>query len=272
MRLFPHVPKPPLSRFVELIWAIEGVSTHTREKVLPNGAIELIINLGSYHKVVSKVDHRPSEVYRESWIAGFQEDYIVIEALKETNLIGIRFRPGGAYPFLRFPVAEITNRVLESDQVFGSLVQSLRETLLETKGLDRRILIIEDFLLERIDLTVGDSLIAYALLEMSRNEGQKTIRELSREVGLSNKQLISRFRKVVGVSPKLLQRIFRFQSVLNYVKDQTHVSWTEVAQRTNYYDQAHMIREFHLFSGSNPSHYLQHRDENKNHIIVNNPG
>lgn len=268
MKLIPYFSKPPLSRFIELIWAVKGSSNYTREKVLPNGAIELIINLGSYHKVVSKVDQRQFEVYRESWIAGMQEDYILIEALRESDLIGIRFRPGGAYPFFRFPMSEITNRVIESNLILGTLMCELRERLLETKRLDQRIHMIEDFLMKRIDPATEDPLITYALREIRNNDRQRSIRELSREVGLSNKQLISRFRKVAGVSPKLLSRIFRFQSVISCVKNQKHVCWAEVAQQCNYYDQAHMIREFHLFSDSNPSHYIQHRDDDENHIVV----
>ena len=268
MKLVPYFSKPPLSRFIELIWAVKGTSNYTREKVLPNGAIELIINLGSFHKVVSRVDHRQFEVYRESWIAGMQENYILIEALRESDLIGIRFRPGGAYPFFRFPMSEITNRVIESDLILGTPIRDLRQRLLETKGLDQKIRMIEDFLLKRIDPRSEDPLVTYALQQISNNDAQRSIRELSREVGLSNKQLISRFRKMAGVSPKLLARIFRFQSVISCVKNQKEVSWAEVAHRCNYYDQSHMIREFHLFSDSNPSNYIQYRDDDENHIVV----
>ncbi len=268
MKLDAYLPPPPLSRFIEMIWTVQGTSNYTREKVLPNGAIELIINLGSFHKVVNKADERRFEVYRESWIAGVQEEYILIEALKESDLIGIRFRPGGAYPFLRFPTSEITNRVLDSDLVFGVLMHDLRERLLETKEPGQRIRLIEDFLLRRMDPASEDPLIAHALREIRNGDGRRLIRELSREVGLSNKQLISRFRKVVGISPKLLHRILRFQSVINCVKHRRRVSWAEVAQQCDYYDQAHMIRDFQLFSDSNPSHYLRHRDEDENHIIV----
>ena len=268
MRLIPYFSKPPLSRFVELIWAVQGTTNYTREKVLPNGAIELIINLGSFHKVVNKVDDRKFDVYRESWIAGMQEEYILIEALRESDLIGIRFRPGGAYPFFRFPVSELTNKVLESDLIFGTLVRDLRQRLMETKGLDQRIHLIEDFLLKQIDPGGEDPLVTYALREIHNYAGQASIRALSREAGLSHKQLISRFRKVTGVSPKLLARIVRFQSVISCVKNQKDASWADVAQQCNYYDQAHMIRDFHLFSGSSPSSYIQHRDDDENHIII----
>lgn len=267
MKLVPYFPKPPLSRFVELIWAVKGTYDYPREKVLPNGAIELIFNLGSYHKVVDKVDYRKFEVYRESWIAGMQEDYIIIEALRESDLLGIRFRPGGAHAFLRFPASEITNRVIECNLIFGTLISELREQLLEAKGFERRICLIEDFMLKRIDLDATDPLIDYALRELRRNERQ--IRQLSREIGLSNKHLISRFRDAIGISPKLLQRIFRFQSVINLVKNHSSITWTEVAHQCGYFDQAHLIREFRLFTDSSPSNYLQQRDDyDEHHIIV----
>jgi AraC-like DNA-binding protein len=268
MKLVPYFPKPPLSRFIELIWAVQGTPDYTREKVLPNGAIELIINLGSYHKVVSKTDHRHFEVFRESWLAGIQEDYIIIEALRESDLIGIRFRPGGAHAFLHFPVSEMTNHVVECEQLFGALLRQLREQLLETPRFDQRIRLIENFMLKRIDPATEDPLIAYALREIHQHDGQKMIYQLSREVGYSHKHLISRFRAAVGVSPKRLCRILRFQSVIHRIKNQTQVRWADVAQQCNYYDQAHLIHEFRHFSDANPSGYLQHRDADENHIIV----
>jgi AraC-like DNA-binding protein len=268
MKLVPHFPNPPLSRFVELIWMVQGTASHNREKVLPNGAIELILNIGSFHKVVSKEDNRQFEIYRESWIAGMQENYILIEALKESDLIGIRFRPGGAYPFFRFPMSELTNKVIESDLILGPPIRNLRQSLLEISSVDQRIRLIEEFLLKRIDIAREDLLVAHALREIRKHDEHRSIRDLSREVGLSQKHLISRFRKVAGISPKLLARIFRFQSVINYVRNQNRVSWAEVAHHCNYYDQAHLIREFHLLSDAKPSNYLQHRDEDENHIVV----
>jgi AraC-like DNA-binding protein len=127
---------------------------------------------------------------------------------------------------------------------------------------------IEEFLLKRINFAFEDPVVDFVLREISKDARHKQIRQLSKEIGLSNKQLISRFHKVVGVSPKLLGRILRFQQVLGCVKGKSKVSWTAIAQRCNYYDQAHMIREFHLLTESTPSDYLQHRDHNENHMVV----
>jgi AraC-like DNA-binding protein len=268
MRLSTYRPSPALSRYIDFIWVANGTAPHRRERVLPNGAIELIFNLGSYHRVVSKVDERQSEIYKECWLAGLQSESIIIEALRETSLIGVRFRPGGAYAFLRFPASEVTDLVLESDEIFGSSLRGLREQLLETQTVAQRIGMIEVFLLSRINLAFEDPVVSFVLQEISQDTRPKLIRQLSKEIGLSNKQIISRFHRVVGVSPKLLGRILRFQQVLSYTKGSSEVSWTEVAQRCNYYDQAHMIREFHLLTDSTPSDYLQRRDHNENHMVI----
>ena len=268
MRLVTYSPGPQLSRFVEIIWIVNGVPGYNREMVLPNGAIEVIFNFGSYHKLVDKTNHERFQVFRDCWIAGLQEDSIVIEASRESNLLGIRFRPGGAYPFLHLPVFELTNRVIECEKLFGGWLSELRDHLFEAKSDDEKIRLIEAALLRRIDPRRIDPLIEYVLTELRSKNGQESIRQLSCSAGISNKHLITRMRKTVGTSPKLLARILRFQSVISLVKDCVEVNWTQVAHHCGYYDQAHMIREFHLFSNATPRDYLKHRDEDENHIIV----
>jgi AraC-like DNA-binding protein len=268
MRFVPYFPGAPLSRFVELIWMLEGRADYSREKVLPNGAIELIINLGSYHKVVDRYDKSRFEVFRDCWIAGMQEEHITIEAIDESNLIGIRFRPGGAYPFFSFPISELTNRVIESDQILGPLAAQLREQVMETDVPAERLHIIEAMLLKRIGEKGSDALVDYAIGKLRGGSG-RSIAELSRSAGVSEKHLIALFKKSVGITPKYLSRIFRFQQVLGLVKDLHQVNWTEIAHDCGYFDQAHLIKEFHALSGSKPSEYLKNRDDDENHIIIN---
>jgi AraC-like DNA-binding protein len=267
MKLIPYFPRPPLSRFVELIWMLKGRPHYSREKVLPNGAIELIINLGSYHKVIDRNDSRRFEVFRNCWIAGMQEEYIIIGAFDESDLIGIRFQQGGAYPFLSLPMVELTNRVVESDQILGAFVAQLREQLMETNSAADRLLIIETMLMKRIGQKEPDPLAEYVSQKL-RERPDRSIAELSRSAGVSDKHLIAIFKKNVGVTPKFLARIFRFQKVLGLVKDLDRVNWTEIAYHCNYFDQAHLIKDFYALSGSKPSEYLKNRDEDENHIII----
>lgn len=267
MRFVPFLPRAPLSRYVELVWMLKGTPSYKREKVLPNGAIELIINLGNPHKVVDCQDFTRFQLYRNCWLAGIQESFIIIEALKESDLIGIRFRPGGAYHFLRMSVNDLTNQVVEAEQIFGAFAQELRERLITAATPAARLHIIESMLMQRIGERSPHPLVDQVVAAI-RRDPEQSITALSQQTGLSEKHLISLCKRHVGTTPKTLMRILRFQKVINLVSAQSQVDWTEVAHSCGFYDQAHMIREFKLLGGSTPSDYLKYRDEDENHVIV----
>ncbi len=133
-----HLPRPPLSRFVECLWAVTGTADHKRERVLPNGAVEVIINLGSYHKVLARDDYSREQLFKHSWVAGIQKRHLVIESLCENDLIGIRFRPGGAYALLGIPMNELSDQVIELELIQKQRFADLHEQLLEADSAEAR--------------------------------------------------------------------------------------------------------------------------------------
>lgn len=108
-----YQPSAPLAHLIDCFWYVKGHVDYVRDKVLPMTTIELMINLGPPQKVVDKSDFARYQLYRESWISGLQTEYIITEPLAETEIVGIRFKPGGVYPFLGIPVCEIQNQVVD---------------------------------------------------------------------------------------------------------------------------------------------------------------
>jgi AraC-like DNA-binding protein len=269
MRLVAVAPRPALRPLIEVFWFVRGRPDYSRERVLLNGVIELIVNLGQPHRVVDETNPAANTTYRQAWLAGLQERYLVIEAVDDFDLIGIRFRPGGAAPFLRFSPAQVTNCVLECRDLspaLGDVLAAVRERLAKAPTVPERVAILEDLLLGHIDRDwVPDPVVRHTLHEL-----HKPISRISREVELSHKHLIARFRGQVGVAPKMLHQIQRFQSALRTVSglSAAEVHWTSVAQRSGYYDQAHLIRAFNRFAGASPSTYLRQRDADENHMVL----
>ena len=74
--------------------------------------------------------------------------------------------------------------------------------------------------------------------------------------GLGLRQFERRFVQQVGVSPKLLARIARFEAALDRMARLPQGSWTEVAHRFGYFDQMHMVHEFAGFTGDTPTRTL----------------
>ena len=266
-----YSPEPPLSHFVENIWYYDGHNVgYSREKILPDGAIELIIDLDSWPKRIFE-DETTTDRFRtvkKAWISGERTRYIVI-GTDNVHMIGIRFKPGGAYPFFGFPICELSEWVTELDLIWGRMIYSLRDRLLEVDSPEEKIKTFEAFLLEQVQRSLEPNrAISFAIHRLQNSPQFLAIRDLANQIGITQKHLISQFEKIVGLRPKSFARVVKFQKVLKLVEDRKQVEWASIAYECGYYDQAHFIKEFHTFSGLNPSAYLTQRGENLGYIPI----
>lgn len=266
-----YFPKPPLSFFVENIWYYDGhYAGYAREKILPDGAIELIVDLDSWPKKIFD-DETNTERFRtvqKAWISGERTRYIVI-GTDNTHMIGIRFKPGGAYPFFGFPISELSEWVTELDLIWGRLIYNIRDQLLEIESPNAKIRRFEEFLLEQVQRSLEPNrAIAFAVHRLQHSPQFLAIRDLANQIGITQKHLISQFEKIVGLRPKSFARVVKFQKVLSLVETKKQVEWASIAAECGYYDQAHFIKEFHTFSGLNPSAYLTQRGDYLGYIPI----
>jgi AraC-like DNA-binding protein len=86
--------------------------------------------------------------------------------------------------------------------------------------------------------------------------GAVPIAQLADEVGWSHRHLIARFRQQIGLRPKTAARLVRFERVLGRLDERQRLDWGLVARETGYADQAHLIRDFHQFTGTTPTAYV----------------
>lgn len=264
-----HLPRPPLSRFIECLWAVSGTSGHKRERVLPNGVVEVILNLGSIHKVLARDDYAREQLFEQSWVAGIQNRHLVIESVRETNLIGIRFRPGGAYALFGFPMNELADQVIELDLIQKQRFADLHDQLLAANSAPERFSLIERMLLDALDFDhSGHPAVHYLAGHLRAWDGAVRISDLVEQVALSHRRLVRLFDRDVGITPKSLAQIYRFQSALRHIANDPHPDWTGVAADCGYYDQPHLIHDFRRLSGLTPSEYVATRLPDINHAVV----
>lgn len=267
-----HVPAPPLNSFIEFFWYYDGFAPdHTKEKLLPDGTMELIIDLREHPKhTYDPRSLKEKRAFRHSWLSGMHHDYIVISA-SPGSMMGAHFRPGGAWPFFGTPLSEFTDNVVEFDSVIGNQARLLRERLLAAPTPELKIEILEKFLLARGgDRLYPDRAVHFAIEQMISVPMRLLIRDLAAKVGISQKHLISLFDQRVGMTPKQLDKVLRFQKVIQTLAatKPTEVDWASVAIGCGYYDQAHFINDFQSFSGMTPTAYLAQQWEYSNYVIV----
>jgi AraC-like DNA-binding protein len=269
MSLLTYRPRPPLSDFIELLWLCEDPPpAHARERLLPTGTVELVIHLraetlGYYDR------HNPEQLhsFRGPLVCGPHSEYFVIDTADQDAILGVHFKPGGAFPFLDLPTGQLHNAHAALEALWGAAAIQLRDRLAEASSPARRFRILEDALLAQAGRRpVRHDAIAFALEQFQRVPQPLSVADVSREVDLSGRRFIQLFSEQVGLTPKLFCRVQRFQQVLRSIQGQKCVAWAELALACGYYDQAHFINDFQAFSGLNPTTYLRDRTEHLNHV------
>jgi AraC-like DNA-binding protein len=172
-------------------------------------------------------------------VVGQMPRFMEIEPTGAVDLVGIRFRPGGLHPFLRAPMTELTGAWAD----LGDIDRSLRRDLEGVRGP-------EEALLAR--LRPGDGAVAAAVARIER--GEQRIDRVAKDLGLHPRRLERLFAREVGLPPKTLARIVRFQGVVRGTGE-----WAALAQACGYYDQAHLIRDFREFAGEPATAFFARR-------------
>jgi len=90
-----------------------------------------------------------------------------------------------------------------------------------------------------------------------RSLGAPSISQLAHRLEMSPRQLQRRFNEQVGLPPKLYARTVRFDAVLRARERRPETTWTELAHHYGYFDQAHLLRDAHAFTGMAPTAFEQ---------------
>jgi AraC-like DNA-binding protein len=262
------VPKPPLRAFVDLIWQYRGlVQNHALERVLPTGAMGMIINLAEdTTRKYDADDPTRVETHSGTVLIGAHSGPTVINTTGQTAVVGVSFTPGGAAPLLRMPASEARDAYISLEDLWGTEARELRQRLLRADPRDRCGLL-EGWLSQRLcSSQPTHPAVAYAVTQFSGIPHTRSVADVSDQVGFSLRRFIEIFDNEVGLTPKLYCRIQRFQYAIKLAHQADEVDWADLAANSGYYDQSHMIRDFQEFCGMSPSAYLKQRGPHLNHV------
>ncbi len=268
MGLLTYTP-PPLSGFVDLLWINEGdPPPHRKERLLPTGTVELVFSLRD--DVLHAYDRGEAESprrFRGPVVCGAHSEFFVIDTAQQAAVMGVHFKPGGAFPFLNLPAGELHNAQVPLDALWGRAAGALRDRVLEARTPAARFRALEQALLARAALPLTrHPAVAFALGEFQAPAGAPTVSDVTSQVGLSGRRFSEVFTREVGLTPKLFCRVRRFQRVLRLLARGREFDWARVALECGYFDQAHFNHDFRAFSGINPTTYLAQRTEHLNHV------
>jgi AraC-like DNA-binding protein len=257
-RIAMLLPPPPLADAVELMWLVDGIVSYDTGRVLPRGNAHLMFNLGAPEYMVDPQGVRERVPYLRSWISGQQHGPLDVANGGSVSIIGVRFRPLGAWRVLGIAQHELAGQVIDLDALFGDAVHRVHQCLLETPDAIGRFWVFEQWLLQQAARRGPPHYAArWAMERLAASHGNVPIEQLAAELGYSRKHVAQLFQREVGLTPKAMARVLRFSHALARVRAEPVAHWDQFALDCGYFDQAHLIREFNAFAGHAPVAFLR---------------
>jgi len=264
MRFRSYIPRPPLSEFIEDFWLYEDYEGgHSHERILPSGTFEMVFNLQEDELRIYGAS-APAKCRRFSGavISGPYAGSFMSDTAEEAAILGVHFKPGGAFAVLGLPAGEFTNSHVDLRTIWGPAASMIRERLCELSRPNDRFRLLEQALLERLfDGPHRHVAVRVGLDVLMRTQGRTKVRDIARAVDLSQRRFIEVFAAEVGLPPKLFGRVQRFQHAVAMSQSAAKVDWAQFAVECGYFDQSHLIREFVEFTGLSAADFWRRQDQ-----------
>jgi AraC-like DNA-binding protein len=192
-----------------------------------------------------------------SFASGLHPGYVSINSRGAAECVQVDFTPSGAFRFFGLPMRELSSRMVPIEDLSDRGLGELRRRLGETACWERRFDIVEAFLAARF--TEGprpDPAVERAYRAILGSGGAVRIGDVARQLDWTRKHLNQRFREEIGLGPKAVARMARFNRALSLARAAGPPDWAGIAALCGYADQAHLVREFRDFAGAPPTAVL----------------
>jgi AraC-like DNA-binding protein len=242
MRYSQVTPDKSLADYIDAYWTAKGDPINTvTEKILPDGCIDIIFNLGSDCITDNGAFNMQSEkVCLVGTMTRFKETLIH----SETRLIGVRFKPAGFSAFHKFSsLHEITDKTIEYEKLF----------LFDLKKISlNHAAYFNQFFFDK--LKKPNYFLLQAIETIRAHKGQIKVEALALKHFTTVRQLERSFKQHIGISPKQLINLIRYQNAMTaFQKRKPKESILSIAFDHGYYDHAHLTNEFKRYNGVIPA-------------------
>lgn len=259
-------PDDLLKPYVKEIWVFDGDSCENPYysfKFFADGCPGLF-----FHRSPGMSLHPGNKKVAHLFLYGQTVKPIELTVAGPFQVIIFQFYPHVIKSLYGINANELTDTCIDVNLLQAGGDISLIDQLLNTTLVDKQVEIIAAHmkrLIQRNNVEI-DSVMHFAIWHMLQSNGRISLRELHRNLKISERTFERRFEQYVGISPRLFARICSFHGALNQLKSNTYQRLSDIAFDNGYADQSHFIRTFKEFTGFSPLKFQKFSNE-----LVNNP-
>lgn len=219
---------------------------------LPCTFVPIIIDLDAGWSIAHRQHTVPLRF--GSFIAGVTDGPVLARHDGSARCLQVDLTALGARQLLGMPMCELANQTVPIDDVLGRFGRDLVQRVGEAPDWPTRFAVIDKVLRARLaNAAPADPGVAWSLGRIVASGGAAIIGDIATELGWSHRRLIARYRDTVGLPPKLVARIVRFERLAAHVGTDPDIEWAAAANMCGYFDQAHLAREVRELAGITPT-------------------
>lgn len=249
------LPSPPLRPYVHHYWIIQTYGRGISPIIMPTGCIKWIF----HRKQSFRVNNEASFSARVS-ICGPYEKAVHLDTQEELEMILVFFYPYTFHLFTGMPCQLFTNDNVDFDCLESVAFKTLKKRVLEADSAEESIVHIESFLQQQLTRTQHLTYLKPLIKVFQQIEQSQEIRvdALADTACLSERQFRRVFTEHVGLSPKQLLRIQRFQAMTKELIQSKERAFDSLLYKHGYTDHSHFYREFRQFAGMSPTEFMNY--------------
>lgn len=160
------------------------------------------------------------------------------------STFAIRFYAWSVYAFSDDSLQSTMNGYFDVGSRFEWLDKSIRPRLLELKTLQEKISFTEQVLRKRLSDVRENAVVNNTIQNILLNKGSLGIANLAKESFVSTRQLERLFHEYVGITPKKLSNLIRYQFLWRDILCEPDFDALSAVHKFGYTDQSHLLREF----------------------------
>lgn len=264
-----YLQQPPglqLRPWVQSLWYCRAPRVpRRRERVLPNGCMQIIVNLSRNFLTDCGEDGAVTFRLPRAIVVGARARYGVVDTADMEEIAGIVIQPGGFAGLFQERADLFFERSIGLEEVWACA--SLTDRLCEVPTPFEKLRTLEILLSGLLHQGTRRSALVDQAMHLFLEKGF-SVAECAKSLEVSERRLSQVFREYVGIAPKMWCRIRRFQAAVQTLHKGVDVPWVELALACGYYDQSHFANDFRAFSGVDPTTYSTHRGPWQNHVPI----
>lgn len=234
-------------------------------RLLPNGDANLLFDLGAGPAftlpavLAPRSAPRPGLARPPALAQGVVSEPVPVQFHPGLDLVGVAFVVGRSRPFLPVSAGDLAGRLVDLADLWGDPAHRLTDRL-RGRPFEERVALLEVALERLLPDAPTDPELDAVIEQIAAEPGRVRVASLAADAGLSRQRFSRWFRDAVGLSPKRFGRVSRLQGLLDQIGRGPVESWSRLALRLGYYDQAHMIADFGWWMGESPARFAAGRD------------